>query len=209
MATQERHDLINRAQRIDHRLIAGMIGPGSSVLDLGCGEGELLDLLTREKRIRGQGIEIDDKAIFECIAKGLSVFHDDIDSGLPEFGSRSFDFVIMNQTFQQVKRPDTVMSEALRVGDRVIVGIPNFAHIASRFQIFFQGRAPVTPALPHEWYDTPNLHFLSIDDFTGYCRNNRINIESARFAGPEKEIHILPNLMARTAIFCLRKTDVT
>ncbi len=196
---------LNGNSRIDHQLIVEMVKPGSAVLDLGCGTGELLSLLVRQRDIKGQGIEIDDRAIFECVAKGLSVFHDDIDSGLSEYGDRSFDYVIMNQSLQQVKQPDTVLKEALRVGERAIVGIPNFAHIVSRFQIFFQGRAPVTESLPHEWYDTPNLHFLSIDDFIRYCRTRGILIENARFAGARRPVGTFPNLLARTAVFSLRK----
>lgn len=198
-------DLKNWEGRVDHRLILEMVERGASVLDLGCGTGELLTLLAKERDVKGQGIEIDDRAIFECVARGLSVFQDDIDSGLPEFGDRSFDYVIMNQSFQQVKRPDRVMHEALRVGGRVIVGIPNFAHIVSRCQVFFEGRAPVTAALPHEWHDTPNLHFLSIVDFVRYCRSRGIEIEKARYAGSKRCVGILPNLLARTAIFRLRK----
>ncbi len=197
------HENLNGGGRIDHRLIVDMVKPGSTVLDLGCGTGELLGLLVRRKGVRGQGIEIDSHAIFECVVKGLSVFHDDIDSGLAEYGDNSFDYVILNQSFQQVKNPDTVLKEALRVGGKVIVGIPNFAHVSSRFQIFFRGRAPVTPALPHEWYDTPNLHFLSIDDFVRYCRARRVRIEDARYAGARRPAALFPNLLARTAVFCL------
>ena len=137
---------------LDHKVIVEIVGKSSSVLDLGCGDGELLAILVREKNVKAQGIEIDDKAIFDCVARGLSVFHDDIDSGLSDYEDKSFDFVILNQSFQQVKKPDAVLKEALRVGKKVIIGIPNFAHINARFQIFFQrpntgdGRPPLRVA---------------------------------------------------------------
>jgi len=187
----------------DHRVILDIVGPSSSVLDLGCGSGELLSLLVQEKNVKAQGIEIDDKAIFECVAKGLSVFHDDIDTGLPEYGDKSFDFVIMNQSLQQVKRIDDVLKEALRVGRRAIVGIPNFAFIKARFQIFFKGRVPVTPSLPYEWYNTPNLHFLSLCDFVGYCKKEKIVIEEAHFVGTKSRVRLLSNLFAQIGIFVI------
>lgn len=187
----------------DYKAILELVTPGSSVLDLGCGNGDLLALLVSEKKVRGQGIEIDDKALFECVAKGLNVFHDDIDTGLAEYGDKSFDFVIINQTFQQVKRPDVVMREAMRVGRKVIIGIPNFAHIKARFQMFFGGRAPVTQALPFEWHDTPNLHFLSILDFIEYCSKRTIRIEDSYFFGNSRRVWIFPNLFAETGIFVI------
>jgi methionine biosynthesis protein MetW len=188
---------------LDHQIITGIVDKSASVLDLGCGNGELLALLVSEKNVRGQGIEIDDKAIFECVAKGLSVFHDDIDSGLADYEDKSFDFVILNQSFQQVKKPDSVLQEALRVGEKVIIGIPNFAHINARYQIFFRGRTPVTGALPYEWHDTPNLHFLSLLDFIEYCRKRNITIEESHFIGPRKKIKLFPNLFAQTGIFVI------
>ena len=189
----------------DYEAILQWVTPSSSVLDLGCGDGTLLALLVSERQVKGQGIEIDDKAIFACVAKGLNVFHDDIDTGLPEYADKSFDFVIIHQTFQQVKKPDVVLRHALRVGNKVIVGIPNFAHIDARIQIFFRGRAPVTPSLPHEWYDTPNLHFLSILDFTDYCRARNITIEKGAFLGEHRPVKFSPNLFARTGIFLISR----
>lgn len=192
---------------LDHKIIKDIIGSSSSVLDLGCGDGELLAVLVREKNVKAQGIEIDDKAIFDCVARGLSVFHDDIDSGLSDYEDKSFDFVILNQSFQQVKKPDAVLKEALRVGKKVIIGIPNFAHINARFQIFFRGRTPVTGALPYEWHDTPNLHFLSILDFMNYCKKRNMTIEEAYFIGSKRKVKLFPNLFAQTGIFVISGTS--
>ena len=188
---------------LEYRAILKWIRQGSSVLDLGCGDGGLLDLLVRERGIRAQGIEIDEQAIYQCVAKGLSVFHEDIDHGLSDYADQSFDYVILNQSFQQVKKPDSVLREALRVGKKVIVGLPNFAHYRARLQIFFKGRTPVTPSLPYEWHDTPNLHFLSISDFISYCRKRNIRIEKAAFIGKRRMVGIFPNLFGLTGIFLI------
>jgi methionine biosynthesis protein MetW len=186
---------------LDHKAILEWIHPRSSVLDLGCGDGELLALLVKERHVKAQGIEIDEQAIYHCVAKGLSVFHEDIDKGLSDYADQSFDYVILNQSFQQVKKPDIVLREALRVGREVIVGLPNFAHYQARLQIFFRGRTPVTLSLPYEWHDTPNLHFLSISDFIEYCRKRKIKIEKEAFSGKKRRVKILPNLFALTGIF--------
>ena len=188
---------------LDHKAILEWIHPGSSVLDLGCGNGDLLAYLVKERRVRAQGIEIDEQAIYQCVAKGLSVFHEDIDHGLSDYADHSFDYVILNQSFQQVKKPDSVLREALRVGKKVIVGLPNFAHYQARLQIFFKGRTPVTPSLPYEWHDTPNLHFLSISDFISYCRKRNIKIEKAAFIGSRRRVGIFPNLFGLTGIFLI------
>jgi len=187
--------------RLDYQVVLQWIGPGSSVLDLGCGDGELLDLLARERGARVQGIEINEQAIYRCVARGLSVFHEDIDNGLTGYGERSFDFVILNQSLQQVKKLDVVLQEALRVGRKVIVGFPNFAHYRARSQMFFLGKTPITPALPYQWYDTPNLHFLSILDFVSYCRERKISIDKTAWIGKARRITVLPNLFAMTGIF--------
>jgi methionine biosynthesis protein MetW len=192
---------------LEYRAILGWIRQGSSVLDLGCGDGALLSLLVREKDVKAQGIEIDERSIHQCVVRGLSVFHDDIDRGLSDYADQSFDYVVLNQTFQQVKQPDIVLQEALRVGRKVIVGFPNFAHYLARLQIFFKGITPVTPSLPYEWHDTPNLHFLSILDFIEYCRKRKIKIEDSAFIGNKRRISLFPNLFALNGIFLITEGD--
>ncbi len=187
----------------DLKLIAGLIPAGASVLDLGCGSGELLDLLAREKQACVQGIEIDDQAVYDCVARGLCVLHGDIDSGLADYTDKSFDFVILNQSLQQVRKIEAVLLDSLRVGKKVIIGFPNFAYVKSRAQIFFSGRTPLTPSLPYEWYDTPNLHFLSISDFISYCGKKRISIEATYFLNNGKILNLFPNLRAQTGLFLL------
>ncbi len=189
--------------KLEYRIILDLIPPDSSVLDLGCGNGELLSVLANEKKCRGQGIEIDEKAIYACVSRGISVLHGDIDTGLADYNDRSFDYVILNQTFQQVKKPEIVLKEALRVGNYAIVGFPNFAHYRARFQIFFKGKTPVTPSLPYEWYDTPNLHFLSIADFFEYCRRGNIRVNRMAFISSNRKVNLFPNLFALNGIFLL------
>jgi methionine biosynthesis protein MetW len=189
--------------QLDHRIIFSIIEPGSRVLDLGCGEGELLYPLVRDKHVRAQGIELNDKAIQECVKKGLSVFQDDIENSLREFPDNSFDYVILNQSMQEVRKVDCVIHEALRIGSRVIIGFPNFAYFKSRSMLFFQGRSPVTKSLPYLWYDTPNVRFLSITDFTNFCAGKNIRIVEAHYLGKKRIVRILPNLFALNAVFVI------
>jgi methionine biosynthesis protein MetW len=191
--------------QLDHEVILDLIKPKSTVLDLGCGNGDLLYLLIKEKNARVQGIEIDEQAIYKCVAKGLNVFHGDVDSGLTEFKDKSFDYVVLNQSLQQILHVDRVLIDALRVGKKVIAGFPNFAYYKSRLQMFFSGRTPVTGALPYQWHDTPNLHFLSISDFKNYCRLKKINVERSVCIGQTRRIPFFPNLFAQTGIFLISK----
>jgi methionine biosynthesis protein MetW len=191
--------------RIDHKIILDFTDAGSSVLDLGCGNGDLLALLAAKKSCRVQGIEIDEQAIYECVAKGLNVLHGDIDSGLSEYSDKSFDYVVLNQSLQQLKHFDTVLKDALRVGKKVIVGLPNFAYYKARLQLFFLGRAPVTPSLPYSWYDSPNVHFLSMTDFLRYCKLRDAKVEAKVFLGEKRRVRTLPNLFANSGIFLISK----
>jgi len=189
----------------DHKAILDMVEVDSSVLDLGCGDGDLLELLTMKKNVRGQGIEIDEQAIYRCVAKGLSVLHGDIDTGLSEYKDKAFDYVILNQSLQQLKHVETVLFDALRVGKKVIVGFPNFAYCRARLRLFFRGRVPITASLPYTWYETPNLHFLSTLDFLDYCREKKVKVERKVYLAADKRIQILPNFFANIGIFLISK----
>jgi methionine biosynthesis protein MetW len=187
----------------EYSIIMQWVDPGSSVLDLGCGDGKLLSFLVQQRKIRPQGIDIDESMIQKCVERGLSVFNQDIDTGLSEYPDKSFDYVILNNSLQQVKKPDYVLNEGLRVGRKTIVSFPNFAHYSSRFQIFFGGKVPITHALPYAWYDTPNLHFLSISDFFEFCTKRGIRTKEFAFTSGERRVRFFSNFFAETGLFVL------
>lgn len=189
--------------RLDHKVIYGVIESESKILDLGCGDGDLLAFLVKKKKVKAQGIELNEAAIYECVEKGLSVFHGDIESGLSNYPDKSFDYVILNQSMQEVKNVDYVIKEALRVGKKVIVGFSNFTYLPARLRIFFKGKVPITKSLPYRWYNTPNVHFLSIKDFKDFCREKGLKIISAFYLGNKKTINFFPNLFALNAVFVI------
>ena len=193
--------------RIDHSVILDLIPAGTKVLDLGCGDGSLLVKLVRQKGVTGRGIEISEEGVRACIAKGLTVLQGDIDQGLRDYPDGSFDYVVLNQTLQAVKKPDVVLSEMLRVGKKGIVGFPNFAYWKMRAYLFTFGRMPKTEFLPFEWYDTPNIHFCSVLDFTEYCAKNGVTIEKTVYLSTDRGGRVLrgvrPNLFAENAVFLL------
>ena len=159
---------------LNYSLIAEMISEKSKVLDLGCGDGHLLKLLKDKKLIKGNGIEIAQTEVIKCLEKGLSVIQGDIDEGLKQFPDKSYDYVILNQTLQSTHNPNFVLDEMLRVGKKCIVSFPNFAYWRIRFYLFFTGNMPKSRILPYEWYDTPNIHLLSIKDFYEYAKKKNI-----------------------------------
>ena len=195
--------------RLDNKIIFKIIEPGSSILDLGCGNGELLSLLVKDKKVKARGIELKEEAIYRCVEEGLSVFHGDIEGGLGEYPDNSFDYVVLNQSMQETKKVEFVLQESLRVGRKVIIGFPNFAYIRSRFDLFFKGKAPVTPSLPYSWYESPNIHFLSIKDFDNYCRKKKIDVLEKYYLGKSTVIRCFPNLLALNAIFVIKKSVVS
>lgn len=186
--------------RIDHRTIVQWIPQGSRVLDLGCAGGELLAALQQEKQVRGVGLELSLEAVSACIARGVSAYQGDLDQGLADLRSGSYDFVILNQTLQMTRNPRFVMHEAIRVGQRVIVGFPNFGYWLVRAQVL-KGRTPETSDLPHAWYNSPNLHFMSLLDFRDFAEKEHLRPRREAFFHKERRVHVLPNLLASNALF--------
>lgn len=192
-----------RRARVDYALIDSLIEPNSRVLDVGCGDGELLASLIRDKNVRGEGIELDQDMVVHSIQRGLSVIHRDIERGLHQYADHSFDYAILSQTLQTVKDPEKVFREMLRVADRVIVSFPNFAHWACRLQLLWRGRAPRTRQLPFQWYDSPNIHCLSLKDFDRFCQELGAKVEKRIPLGKSRltPVTFLPNLLASQAVY--------
>jgi homoserine O-acetyltransferase len=189
--------------RVDYALIESLIEPGARVLDVGCGDGELLARLRADKQVKAKGIELEEDQILSCVCKGIAILHHDIELGLEQYPDRSFDYVILSQTVQTVRNPRHVINELLRVGKKVIVSFPNFAYWQSRFQLFFRGRAPVTKKLPFGWYNSPNIHFLSLKDFDRFCVKSNITIEKRIALSKQKAspVRWWPNLLAEQVIY--------
>lgn len=194
--------------RIDYQLIEDLVPEGATVLDLGCGEGELLSELIEKKHVRGSGVEISQSAVEACVARGLSVFHGDLDEGLADYDDGSFDVVILSFSLQQLYRPRLVVREMARVGHLAIVSFPNFAHWWNRIQLANLGRMPVSSELPYEWYDTPNIHLCTVRDFRRLCRHEGLQIQSELYLRSFEHRAVsptLPNLFARIAIFAVMR----
>jgi methionine biosynthesis protein MetW len=194
--------------RLDYQLIEALVPDGATVLDLGCGDGELLDELVRERHVRGSGVDIDERAIEACIRKGLSVFHGDLDEGLADYEDGSIDVVILSFSLQQLRRPRMVVREMARVGRLAVVSFPNFAHWAVRGQLLVNGRMPVSTELPYQWYDTPNIHLCTVKDFRDLCAREGLRIERESYLRSFDRLATglrQPNLTARIAIFAFSR----
>lgn len=190
-----------------NKYIMERIPPGARVLDIGCGNGDILAKLIKNKGIIGRGIDISEDAITRCIEKGVSVIHLNIDDGLSDYNGHSFDYVILNETLQVLKNPRLALKEAARVGKHVLVSFPNFADWIIRIYLLFKGEMPKSKTLPYEWYNTPNIHHLTIKDFEKLCRKENLKIIDAVFMSRLnfRIPKFFPNLFAKKALFLLKK----
>ena len=199
--------------REDFREILRLVRPSSRVLDVGCGEGALLDLLAREKDVDGRGLEISPEGVAACLARGLAVVQGDADRDLADFPSRGFDYAILSQTLQTVREPRTVLNALLRIAERAIVSVPNFGHWRVRLALLSSGRMPMTGALPEPWWSTPNIHLCTLRDFILLCDDLGLRIEGAsalvegRKARPMDPTRGGENWRAEQALFLLSRSD--
>ncbi len=195
-----------RTSRHDFETIARWIKDGAHVLDLGCGDGSLLRHLQRARRASGYGIEIDDNKLLASLKNGINVLQADLEAGLSGFDNDSFDYVILSLTLQAVRHTERIVEEMLRVGREAIVTFPNFGYWRHRLQVFL-GRVPVSRELPYQWYDTPNIHVLTIDDFEIFCSGHGVRIrERVVLDEVGKEVKLMPNLLGAVAVYRFDKS---
>ena len=194
---------VKLSDRPDFAVIGEIIEPGSRVLDLGCGEGDLLAWLMTNKKVQARGLEIEASKVQKAITQGVSAYQGDIESSLPDYPDGTFDYVILSQTLQETRTPVPILKEMLRVGKRAIVSFPNFGHWSVRLSMLLSGRSPVTKHFPYFWYDTPNVHFLSIHDFEDFCRRHGFPVARRYFLSGSTRITAFPNVLGETAVFLL------
>jgi methionine biosynthesis protein MetW len=191
--------------RSDYAIISDIVEPNTRVLDVGCGDGELLQWLAENKGVDARGVEIVGSRVQRAISRGVSVYQGDIDQGLLDYPDNAFDYVILSQTLQEVRHPLKVLREMLRVGRRGIVAFPNFGHWTVRLSHLWTGGAPKTKLFPYEWYDSPNIHFLTVHDFEALAARERWTIERRFYLAGGHKVTAFPNLTAEIAVFLIRK----
>jgi methionine biosynthesis protein MetW len=195
--------------RADVSIIKDWIEPQSQVLDLGCGDGSFLTLLKQEKNIFDCGLDLDADNITKCLLAGINVIEQDLDKGLANFLDNSFDTVLLTQTLQAVQKPDVLVDEMLRIGKKCIISFPNFAYWRYRFYLIGKGRMPVSPYIPYEWYNTPNIHFCTIKDFDALCKEKNIKVLNRTVVDDNHKNSILmninPNFFGINAIYQISK----
>ena len=194
------HSVLGRS---DYAIIGDLIEPGSMVLDLGCGSGELLAWLAENKQVNGRGVEIDGGKVQQAIARGVSVYQGEIEKALQDYPDKIFDYVILSQTLQETMAPMKVLTAMLRVARKAIVAFPNFGHWRVRWSHLVSGRAPRTHLFPYEWYESPNIHFLTVDDFESLVSRERWQVYRRIFLAGDREVRFVPNLTAEIAVFLL------
>jgi methionine biosynthesis protein MetW len=192
------------AERADLKAIAGWVRQGASVLDLGCGDGVLLKHLAQTRGVRGYGVEIEDAKVIACVGNGVNVIQTDLERGLEGFDSGSFDYVILSLTLQAVLHTEEIVNEMLRIGREAIVTFPNFGHWVARWQIL-RGRMPVSKTLPYQWYDTPNVHLFTIDDFERFCSTHGIRVLERVVLRDGEAVGFLPNLRGSVAVYRIER----
>jgi methionine biosynthesis protein MetW len=191
--------------RSDYAIIGEIVESGSRVLDLGCGDGQLLEWLAAKKGVDARGVELDGAKVQRAIARGVSVYQGDINEGLADYPEHAFDYVVLSQTLQETQHPRALLQEMLRVGKRAIVAFPNFGHWRVRMSMLFSGRAPRAPLFPYEWYDSPNIHVLTVRDFEGLIELEKLVVERRYFLTGHRRVSVLPNLLAEVAVFLVRR----
>jgi methionine biosynthesis protein MetW len=191
--------------RRDYAIIGDIVEPGTKVLDLGCGGGELLQWLAENKGVEARGVEISGEKVRRAISRGVSAYQGDIDQGLADYPEQAFDYVILSQTLQETRHPRQVLAEMLRVGRRAIVAFPNFGHWRMRLSMLASGRAPRTKLFPYEWYESPNIHFLTVHDFEALAAAEGLTVERRYFLAGRRKVTLLPNLLAEVAVFLVRR----
>lgn len=198
--TEHEQARLTLSDRADFEAIAGWVKPNSSVLDLGCGDGLLLRYLKQSHNIRGYGIEIADDNVIDCVKNGVNVIQSDLERGLAGFDAESFDVVILSQTLQAMRHTEEIVRDMLRVGREAIVSFPNFGHWRSRLDVAL-GRMPVSEELPFQWYDTPNIHLCTIDDFEDFCNEHDIEVLERVVIHQGRHVSFLQNLLGSLAVF--------